>query len=84
MREHWHDSEPDGLDELSVTSLNDTWAPNHEPAKWIARVQQGRRAAVPAEDRDDGGRSGRSGRNDAWREEAIVLGWIITTAGGTG
>jgi oligopeptidase B len=28
------------------------------------------------------GHGGRSGRYDAWREEAMVLAWIITTATG--
>ena len=28
------------------------------------------------------GHGGRSGRYDAWHEEALVLAWIVTTAGG--
>jgi oligopeptidase B len=28
----------------------------------------------------EAGHGGRSGRYDAWREEAFVLAWIITTA----
>jgi oligopeptidase B len=28
----------------------------------------------------EAGHGGRSGRYDAWREEALVLAWIITTA----
>jgi oligopeptidase B len=27
------------------------------------------------------GHGGRSGRYDAWREEAFVLAWVVTTAG---
>ena len=27
------------------------------------------------------GHGGRSGRYDAWREEALILAWIVTTAG---
>jgi oligopeptidase B len=66
---------------LAVTSLNDTRVLYHEPAKWIAKLQG---------DADGGpfllktemsaGHGGRSGRYDAWREEAMVLAWIITTA----
>jgi oligopeptidase B len=66
---------------LAVTSLNDTRVLYHEPAKWVARLQA---------DADGGpfllktemsaGHGGRSGRYDAWREEAMVLAWIITTA----
>jgi oligopeptidase B len=66
---------------LAVTSLNDTRVLYHEPAKWIAKLQA---------DADGGpfllktemsaGHGGRSGRYDAWREEAMILAWIITTA----
>jgi oligopeptidase B len=66
---------------LAITSLNDTRVLYREPAKWIARLQ----AAA-----DGGpfllktemvaGHRGRSGRYDAWREEALVLAWIVTTA----
>jgi oligopeptidase B len=28
------------------------------------------------------GHGGRSGRYDAWREEAMILAWIVTTAAG--
>ena len=67
---------------LAVTSLNDTRVLYHEPAKWIARLQA---------DADGGpfllktemsaGHGGRSGRYDAWHEEAFILAWIVTTAG---
>jgi oligopeptidase B len=30
----------------------------------------------------EAGHGGRSGRYDAWQEEALVLAWIITTAAG--
>jgi oligopeptidase B len=66
---------------LAVTSLNDTRVLYHEPAKWVARLQA---------DADGGpfllktemsaGHGGRSGRYDAWREEAMVIAWIVTTA----
>ncbi|MGH6655155.1 MAG: S9 family peptidase [Actinocrinis sp.] len=69
---------------LATTSLNDTRVYYHEPAKWIARL----RAAAPDGDfllktEMEAGHAGRSGRYDAWREEALTLAWIITTANGT-
>ena len=30
----------------------------------------------------EAGHGGRSGRYDAWREEALVLAWVVETAGG--
>jgi len=66
---------------LAVTSLNDTRVRYVEPAKWIARLQ-----AVAAggpfllKTEMTAGHGGRSGRYDAWHEEAMVLAWIITTA----
>jgi oligopeptidase B len=68
---------------LAVTSLNDTRVLYSEPAKWIARLQacaQGGPFLLKTEMIE--GHGGRSGRYDAWREEAMVLAWIITTATG--
>ena len=67
---------------LAVTSLNDTRVLYHEPAKWVARLQadaSGGPFLLKTE--MSAGHGGRSGRYDAWREEAMVLAWIITTAG---
>jgi len=66
---------------LALTSLNDTRVLYHEPAKWIARL----RAAAGGgpfllKTEMEAGHGGRSGRYDAWREEALVLAWIIETA----
>jgi oligopeptidase B len=66
---------------LAVTSLNDTRVLYHEPAKWIAKLQadaSGGPFLLKTE--MSAGHGGRSGRYDAWREEAMVLAWIITTA----
>jgi oligopeptidase B len=66
---------------LAVTSLNDTRVLYSEPAKWIARLQaraQGGPFLLKTE--MIAGHGGRSGRYDAWREEAMVLAWIIRTA----
>ena len=72
---------------LAVTSLNDTRVRFTEPAKWIAKLQ-----AIAAggpfllKTEMIAGHGGRSGRYDAWHEEAVILAWIITTArrGSTG
>jgi oligopeptidase B len=67
---------------LAVTSLNDTRVLYREPAKWIARLQAaGRGGPFLLKTEMVAGHGGRSGRYDAWREEALVLAWIMTTAG---
>jgi len=66
---------------LAVTSLNDTRVYYHEPAKWIARLREtatGGDFLLKIE--MEAGHGGRSGRYDAWHEEAFNLAWIITTA----
>jgi oligopeptidase B len=68
---------------LATTSLNDTRVYYHEPAKWIARL----RATATGGDfllktEMEAGHGGRSGRYDAWREEALTLAWVISTAKG--
>jgi oligopeptidase B len=67
---------------LAVTSLNDTRVLFHEPAKWIAILQAvAKGGPFLLKTQMTAGHGGRSGRYDAWREEAMVLAWIITTAG---
>ncbi len=67
---------------LAVTSLNDTRVLYHEPAKWVARLQaEAGGGPFLLKTEMAAGHGGRSGRYDAWREEAMVLAWIITTAG---
>jgi oligopeptidase B len=66
---------------LAVTSLNDTRVRYSEPAKWIAKLQSiasGGPFLLKTE--MVAGHGGRSGRYDAWREEAMILAWIIATA----
>jgi oligopeptidase B len=63
---------------LAVTSLNDTRVRYTEPAKWIARLQ----AEAPGgpfllKTEMAAGHGGRSGRYNAWHEEAMVLAWIV-------
>jgi oligopeptidase B len=66
---------------LAITSLNDTRVLYAEPAKWMARLQA-EAAGGPFLLKTEmvAGHGGRSGRYDAWHEEAMVLAWIITTA----
>ena len=67
---------------LAVTSLNDTRVLYREPAKWIAKLQaSGRGGPFLLKTEMTAGHGGRSGRYDAWREEAFVLAWITSTAG---
>jgi oligopeptidase B len=66
---------------LAVTSLNDTRVLYHEPAKWVARLQsEAGGGPFLLKTEMSAGHGGRSGRYDAWHEEAMVLAWIITTA----
>ncbi|HEX4829494.1 MAG TPA: S9 family peptidase [Trebonia sp.] len=68
---------------FALTSLNDTRVLYHEPAKWIARLRataDGGPFLLKTE--MEAGHGGRSGRYDAWEEEALVLAWIIVTATG--
>jgi oligopeptidase B len=66
---------------LAVTSLNDTRVLYTEPAKWIARLQAGAPGGpFLLKTEMAAGHGGRSGRYDAWHEEAMVLAWIVATA----
>jgi oligopeptidase B len=67
---------------LVVTSLNDTRVLYREPAKWVARLQAvGKGGPFLLKTEMIAGHGGRSGRYDSWHEEALVLAWIVTTAG---
>jgi oligopeptidase B len=66
---------------FALGGLNDTRVSFHEPAKWIARLRAtatGGPFLLKTE--MEAGHGGRSGRYDAWREEALVLAWIIEQA----
>jgi oligopeptidase B len=66
---------------LALTSLNDIRVLYREPAKWIARLQAaGQGGPFLLKTEMVAGHAGRSGRYDAWREEALVLAWIVSTA----
>jgi oligopeptidase B len=70
---------------LARTSVNDTRVGYHEPAKWIARL---RTTAVNGASKDillkteieSAGHGGKSGRYDAWHEEAFALAWVCAAA----
>jgi oligopeptidase B len=69
---------------FAITSLKDTRVLYHEPAKWTARlraVASGGPFLLKTE--MEAGHGGRSGRYDAWQEEALVLAWIVATATGS-
>jgi oligopeptidase B len=67
---------------LAVTSLNDTRVLYSEPAKWIASLQaHARGGPFLLKTEMIAGHGGRSGRYDAWHEEAMVLAWTVATAG---
>jgi oligopeptidase B len=66
---------------FALTSLNDTRVLYHEPAKWTALLRATARGGpFLLKTEMEAGHGGRSGRYDAWREEALVAAWIITTA----
>jgi oligopeptidase B len=67
---------------FATGSLNDTRVLYHEPAKWIARLRAvAKGGPFLLRMRMEAGHGGRSGRYDAWREEALTTAWIIDTAG---
>jgi oligopeptidase B len=67
---------------FAVTSLNDTRVLYREPAKWIAQLQaEAKGGPFLLRTEMVAGHGGRSGRYDKWHEEALVLAWIVTTAG---
>ena len=66
-----------------LTGLNDTRVSYHEPAKWVARLRAtGKGGPFLLKTEMEAGHGGRSGRYDAWLEEALVLAWVIQTATG--
>ena len=65
---------------FALAGLNDTRVSYHEPAKWMARLRATAAAGSGPfllKTEMEAGHGGRSGRYDAWHEEALVLAWII-------
>ena len=68
---------------FALGGLNDTRVTYHEPAKWVARLRAvARGGPFLLKIETEAGHGGRSGRYDAWREEALVLAWVVRTATG--
>jgi oligopeptidase B len=69
---------------FALTGLNDTRVTYHEPAKWMARLRATARGGpFLLKTEMEAGHGGRSGRYDAWMEEALVLAWVVETANRT-
>ncbi|MGH8794018.1 MAG: S9 family peptidase [Stackebrandtia sp.] len=67
---------------LAVTSLNDIRVSFHEPAKWIARLRhEASGGPFLLKTEMEAGHGGRSGRYDAWEEEAFNLAWVLDRFG---
>jgi oligopeptidase B len=69
---------------LYVTAgLNDPRVQYWEPAKWIARLRATATGGGPflLETKLGAGHAGRSGRYDAWRDEARVLAFVLDRVG---
>ncbi len=68
---------------LATAGLNDPRVSYHEPAKWVARLRAASTggAAVLLKTEMGAGHSGPSGRYDAWRDEALVLAFVLDQLG---
>ena len=64
---------------LATTGLNDPRVGYWEPAKWVARLRERRTGDRPVLLQIEmvAGHGGPSGRYDAWRKEAFVLGFVL-------
>ena len=66
---------------LVTAGLNDPRVSYHEPAKWTAKLRAVRTNDAPLLLKTElgAGHAGPSGRYDAWRDEARVLTFLVTT-----
>ncbi|MGH9193349.1 MAG: prolyl oligopeptidase family serine peptidase, partial [Acidimicrobiales bacterium] len=64
---------------LATAGLNDPRVSYHEPAKWMARLRAESTGDAPLLLKTEmgTGHSGPSGRYDAWRDEALVLAFVL-------
>jgi oligopeptidase B len=80
-------SQPDGTavrypDILATAGLNDNRVGYWEPAKWVARLRSANRAnRVLLRTELGAGHGGPSGRYDAWRDEALVMAFLLDALG---
>lgn len=70
---------------LATTSLNDTRVYYVEPAKWVAQLRHTTTdsTSILLQTEMSAGHGGRSGRYDAWKQEAFELAWICDQLGAT-
>jgi oligopeptidase B len=68
---------------LATAGLNDPRVSYHEPAKWVARLRAASAGGAPVLLKTEmgAGHSGPSGRYDAWRDEALVLAYVLDQLG---
>jgi oligopeptidase B len=68
---------------LATGGLNDPRVSYHEPAKWVARLRATSTGGAPVLLKVEmgAGHSGPSGRYDAWRDEALVLAFVLDQLG---
>ncbi len=68
---------------FATAGFNDPRVSYHEPAKWVARLRANSTGSKPLLLKTEmvAGHGGKSGRYDAWREEAEVLAFILATVG---
>jgi oligopeptidase B len=68
---------------LATAGLNDPRVSYHEPAKWVARLRPASTGGAPVLLKTEmgAGHSGPSGRYDAWRDEALVLAFVLDQLG---
>ncbi|MFN0029120.1 MAG: S9 family peptidase [Acidimicrobiales bacterium] len=69
---------------LVTAGLNDPRVSYWEPAKWVAKLRATKTDTNPLLLKTEmgAGHSGPSGRYNAWRDEAFVLAFLLTTVGG--
>ncbi|CAN5556350.1 hypothetical protein BH18ACT8_BH18ACT8_02670 [soil metagenome] len=68
---------------LAVTSLNDTRVYYVEPAKWVARLRATKTDDSPILLKTEmvAGHGGKSGRYEAWKEQAFMYAWVLDVLG---
>jgi oligopeptidase B len=68
---------------LATAGLNDPRVSYQEPAKWVARLRATSTGDAPVLLKIEmgAGHSGPSGRYDAWRDEALVLAFVLDQLG---
>lgn len=68
---------------LATAGLNDPRVAYWEPAKWVAKLRAVNTGSAPILLKTDlgAGHSGRSGRYDAWHDEAFMLAFILDQLG---